>query len=177
MVQPLCTPGGGFATTPLVVGLLNVKGERTMSFRYKLSGRLAVLGASYMTLALGALSCTNELVDAPLPESTQPAEPTRPQLGTVAVRPGYYAATNGSSGGSGSISSPWSLSTALAGGNGKVRAGDTIWVRGGTYPGSFLSTVEGTSSRPVVIRAYPGERAILDGAGTLRQPEHDSRQR
>ena len=87
--------------------------------------------------------------------------------GGIGVRAGYYVATNGSGSGSGSITSPWTLATALAGGNGKVKPGDTIWVRGGTYAGSFGSFVHGTSSAPVVVRAYPGERAIVDGRGTV----------
>src|SRR5207247_2424060 len=44
---------------------------------------------------------------------------------------GWYVTPNGSSGGSGTATSPWSLSTAVNGGNGKVQPGDTIGVRGG----------------------------------------------
>ena len=45
-----------------------------------------------------------------------------------------------------------------------TRPGDTVWVRGGTYRGTFTSTVTGQAGAPVVIRAYPGERAIIDGS-------------
>ncbi|MGH7559685.1 MAG: Ig-like domain-containing protein, partial [Gemmatimonadales bacterium] len=78
---------------------------------------------------------------------------------------GWYASPTGSSSGAGTTSSPWSLTTALAGGNGKVQPGDTVWLRGGTYRGAYTSTVAGTASAPVVIAQYPGERATLDGAG------------
>ena len=81
-------------------------------------------------------------------------------------RVGYYVATNGSSSASGSISAPWTLTTALAGGNGKVKAGDTIWVRGGTYRGSFRSSLQGVSGKSIVVRAYPGEKVVIDGGGT-----------
>jgi hypothetical protein len=74
-------------------------------------------------------------------------------------------APGGSSGNDGSVDRPWDLATALRGGSGRVEPGDTIWVRGGTYRGSFTSTVSGTAGSPVVIRGYPGERAILDGGG------------
>jgi hypothetical protein len=87
-----------------------------------------------------------------------------PPTGGTAHR-GYYASPAGTSTGSGSLTSPWSLATALAGGNGKVQPGDTIWLRGGTYGGKQVSTVAGVSGKPVVVRQYPGERAILDANG------------
>src|SRR6266566_3578484 len=83
-----------------------------------------------------------------------------------AVHAGYYAATNGSSSGDGSSGRPWNLATALSGGNGKVQPGDTVWLRGGTYVGQFRSTLTGTAAAPIVVRQYPGERAIIDGGGS-----------
>src|SRR2546426_459273 len=79
---------------------------------------------------------------------------------------GWYAAPNGSSSGDGSSGRPWNLATALSGGNGKVQPGDTVWLRGGTYAGQFRSTLTGTAAAPIVVRQYPGERAIIDGAGS-----------
>jgi len=79
---------------------------------------------------------------------------------------GYYVSPSGSSGGDGSRARPWDLPTALANASGRVQPGDTVWLRGGTYRGSFRSSLAGTSSRPVVVRQYPGERAIIDGGGT-----------
>jgi len=76
---------------------------------------------------------------------------------------GWYVTPNGSSGGSGTATSPWSLSTAVNGGNGKVQPGDTIWVRGGTYVGTYSTNLNGTASAPIIVRAYPGERVVLDG--------------
>ena len=79
---------------------------------------------------------------------------------------GYYVSPSGTSAGNGTIGNPWDLKTALAGAGGRVVGGDTIWLRGGVYRGAFSSTVSGQSGRPVVVRQYPGERAIIDGAGT-----------
>lgn len=81
---------------------------------------------------------------------------------------GYYASPAGTSGGDGTRSRPWNLATALAGAGGKVQPGDTVWMLGGTYRGTFVSTVSGTSGKPVVFRQYPGERALIDGAGAAR---------
>ena len=77
---------------------------------------------------------------------------------------GYFVSPSGSSGASGSASSPWSLATALSGGNGRVQPGDTIWLRGGTYKGDFNTAISGTASAPIIVRQYPGERATINGS-------------
>jgi hypothetical protein len=76
---------------------------------------------------------------------------------------GYYVTPGGSSSGDGSASRPWDLATALAGGGGRIQPGDTVWVRGGTYRGSFANSLNGTAANLIVVRQYPGERATIDG--------------
>ncbi|HEX6966248.1 MAG TPA: hypothetical protein VF166_10640, partial [Gemmatimonadaceae bacterium] len=78
---------------------------------------------------------------------------------------GYYVSPNGSAVGDGSKASPWDLQTALDQ-PGKVVPGDTVWMLGGVYSNSahdFVSKLSGTANAPVVLRAYPGERATIDG--------------
>jgi Big-like domain-containing protein len=77
---------------------------------------------------------------------------------SLAFATDYYASPNGN--GNGSINNPWSLSTALAS---SAHGGDTIWLRGGTYSGSYTSYLTGSTTSPVIVRQYPGERAIIDG--------------
>ena len=79
----------------------------------------------------------------------------------------HYVSPTGSAVGDGSSAQPWDLPTALAGAKGRVQAGDTIWLRGGTYaPGApLISTVAGAAGAPVVVRQYAGERAVLDAVG------------
>jgi hypothetical protein len=86
--------------------------------------------------------------------------------GTPDAHTGWHVATSGSSSGSGSANSPWSLSFALSGAAGRVQPGDTVWLHGGTYRGKFTATVAGAAGRPVVIRQYPGQRATIDVAGS-----------
>jgi len=81
------------------------------------------------------------------------------------VRAGYYVSPHGSSASDGGMSRPWTLGYALSTAGGRIRAGDTVWVRGGTYRGGFRSTLTGLSGAPIVVRQYPGERAIVDAAG------------
>ncbi len=78
---------------------------------------------------------------------------------------GYYVSPNGSSANDGSMSRPWTLSYALGTAGGRIHAGDTVWVRGGTYRGGFRSTLTGLSGEPIVVRQYSGERATVDAAG------------
>src|SRR5580704_7972860 len=83
--------------------------------------------------------------------------------GVIAQAHDWYVAPNGSSQGNGSITSPWDLRTALAAPS-AVQPGDTIWMRGGTYSGTFSSSLSGTSGSPIVVRQYPRERASIAGA-------------
>ena len=74
----------------------------------------------------------------------------------------YYAAPYGMPGGDGSYASPWDLATALAHPP-VLQPGDTIWLLGGNYIGPFTSDLVGEAAAPIVVRALPGVRAVLDG--------------
>jgi len=82
-----------------------------------------------------------------------------------ATGPQYYVTTSGTASGDGSISRPWDLETALA--KTTIPPGSTIWVRGGTYGhgglDDFPVRLQGTATAPVIVRAYPGERATING--------------
>jgi hypothetical protein len=53
-------------------------------------------------------------------------------------------------------------------GVGKLSAGDTLYVRGGTYALDRVSLVaSGTETAPITISGYASETAILDGQGTF----------
>jgi hypothetical protein len=84
-------------------------------------------------------------------------------LAAVAGATDFYVAPNGSSSGSGSISSPWDLQTALNQ-PAAVHAGDKIWLRGGTYNGRYLANLNGTAAAPIIVRAYPGEQPKIDAS-------------
>ena len=70
----------------------------------------------------------------------------------------YYASPTGSSSGSGTNTSPWSLQAGLNKTT-LVRNGKTLCLKGGTYRGKFQSTLNGGG----IVRSAPGEWAILDG--------------
>ncbi|HVY45878.1 MAG TPA: MYXO-CTERM sorting domain-containing protein [Minicystis sp.] len=74
----------------------------------------------------------------------------------------FYVSPSGTSGGDGSQGAPWDLATALAQ-PAAVQPGDTIWLLGGTYGGTFQSSLRGTADAPIIVRQKPGERATIDG--------------
>ncbi len=79
------------------------------------------------------------------------------------TRHGYYVRATGSPGGTGADSAAWDLATALAGAHGVIQPGDTVWIRQGVYRGAFETDLVGTPGAYIIFRAYPGERATIDG--------------
>ena len=84
----------------------------------------------------------------------------------VSAEPGaaatYFVSTNGSDGSSGSLSQPWRTLKKAAS---TLTAGNVLYVRGGVYTETVDFYRSGTSTAPISIFAYPGETAIIDGAG------------
>ncbi|MCE9534611.1 MAG: hypothetical protein K8T89_26350, partial [Planctomycetes bacterium] len=115
-------------------------------------------------LLLSALSLSPALAADPAPKFLS-HPPIRP-LPTANARPLadgpklFVDATKGLDTGDGSESKPWkSLQHAVK----KLKAGDTLYLRGGTYYEHVDVKVSGTSDKPITIRSYPKELAIIDG--------------
>jgi len=76
----------------------------------------------------------------------------------------HYMSTTGSDTAAGTGAHPWhSLYASLR----KLHAGDTLYIRGGTYgfSGVNWTAVAGTSTRPILIANYPGESPVFVGSG------------
>jgi len=95
------------------------------------------------------------LLASPAPRPSQAAHPSR-------AAADYYAAPYGMPGGDGSFANPWDLATALAHPP-VLQPGDTVWLLAGNYAGPFTSDLVGGAAAPIVVRAMPGARAVLDG--------------
>src|SRR5450759_4222902 len=109
----------------------------------------------YPVCRLGLLASLLIGAYVPSTASSQALSPTGRQ---------FFVSPDGKSSGDGSMERPWDLATALAG-PGAVQPGDTIWLRGGTYRGGFRSSLSGRKGAPIIVRQYPGERAVIDGKG------------
>ncbi|MFF1511011.1 carbohydrate-binding protein [Streptomyces sp. NPDC058326] len=81
-----------------------------------------------------------------------------------------YVAPHGTDGASGTQADPTTLTSAI----GRVAAGGTIYVRGGTYRHSTTITVppgnNGTSSARKTLSAYPGETPVLNFSAMTEDP-------
>ncbi|QQS47100.1 MAG: CAP domain-containing protein [Acidobacteriota bacterium] len=107
------------------------------------------------------------------PGPVTPAPTPVPDQGPPTGAGNLFVAPDGRANNPGSLEKPLDIVTALSK-NGPARPGNTIWLRGGVHrkPGavllgtdepSLVSTLEGTSSAPITVRQYPGERATIDG--------------
>jgi Protein of unknown function (DUF1565)/Putative Ig domain len=75
----------------------------------------------------------------------------------------FYVSTSGVDTNAGTLASPWRTIQHAAN---SVHAGDTVYVRAGTYNESVTIAVSGSSTAgPVIFQNYPGETAIVDGTG------------
>ena len=99
------------------------------------------------------------------PEKMLSHPPMRP-LPEIARRPldkgpGFFVdPVAGKDAADGKEKSPWrTINHALK----QLSAGDTLYLRGGVYRENVYCAVAGKKDAPITIRAYPGERVILDG--------------
>jgi hypothetical protein len=73
----------------------------------------------------------------------------------------WYSAPTAQPGGDGSVANPWPLRDALTK-TSLIQPGDTLFLRGGIYRGpGFQCSLSGTVGNYIVVRSYPGERAVL----------------
>ncbi len=133
-----------------------------------LTGRVVTWASSNTTIAavnnagLVAANAAGSVTITAASEGKSGSSTIIVQVPPPASHAGHYVAPGGSASGDGSAARPWDLATGLSQ-PGTVHPGDTLWLRTGTYPGTFTSYLTGTSSAPIVVRQYPGERATIDG--------------
>jgi len=87
--------------------------------------------------------------------------PPRPHRAAGRV---FYVAVSGSDANPGSLTRPWRTISKAAR---TLAAGDTVYIRKGTYRERVIPKASGTDAdRPIRYACYPGETAIIDGTGT-----------
>jgi hypothetical protein len=73
----------------------------------------------------------------------------------------YYASPTGNDSNPGTLASPWKTINASVN---KLSAGDTLYLRGGTWIGeTVVFNTSGTSTSHITMTNYPGETPILNG--------------
>src|SRR5579885_1675463 len=84
---------------------------------------------------------------------------------SVVTGKNWYVSLAGTPDGDGSLAHPWDIVTAFH--SRTVQPGDTIWLRDGRYgdgtaSATIYNTLVGAPGNPILVRAYPGERPIID---------------
>ena len=75
---------------------------------------------------------------------------------------GYYVATDGDDASKGTLRRPFrTIARALA----EAHAGDTVFVRGGTYREQVVFPASGRADARIVLKAYGNERPVISGEG------------
>ncbi len=74
----------------------------------------------------------------------------------------YYVAPTGDDGHAGDLLHPWRTIHQAAN---TLAAGDTIYIRAGTYSERVIPQNSGSAGQPITYAAYPGETVTVDGSG------------
>jgi hypothetical protein len=89
----------------------------------------------------------------------------------------FFVAPDGKADAAGTKDAPWDIDSALSGAQKAVKAGDTVWIKGGTYKhanrkggNGYTVKLVGAEGKPVRVCARPGERATLDGGLQTWEP-------
>jgi hypothetical protein len=98
------------------------------------------------------------------PDPVSPAQaPPAPHQGNV-----YYVAPGGDDGNPGTIDFPWQTIQHAAD---TMVAGDTVYIRAGTYPEQVVPQNSGSAGQIITYAAYPSEAVTIDGA-TVTVPQY-----
>ncbi len=74
----------------------------------------------------------------------------------------YYVAPNGNDANLGTEPQPWKTIQKAAG---TLLAGDTVYIKAGTYNERVIPKNSGTATQSITYAAYPGHEVIVDGKG------------
>jgi hypothetical protein len=106
---------------------------------------------SLMLILLGML--------CPCPSAAPAALADAPMAGMI-----YYVAPTGNDDHSGNIDYPWRTVQKAAD---TLVAGDTVYIRAGTYHERVVPQNSGSAGQPITYAAYPGETVTIDGTGVV----------
>ena len=136
-------------------------GPRTLISRTTTLTALGAFGAAVLlVVAVWNARMVSRAADDP------PGSPLAiPASATCPTAQNLYVAPDGKPDALGSPAQPMELRTALSE-KSPAKPCDTIWLRGGTYSGTFTTVISGTEGRPIVVRASPGERVVIDSASS-----------
>lgn len=115
-------------------------------------------GLIRISLVLLTLAATQAAAGAV--ESTAPYTVRVSSAEIIPTGEKIYVSPTGADGAAGTLASPYrTIAKALS----AAGAGDAVYLRGGSYPDLVSAYATGTSSAPVYLTAYPGEKPVITG--------------
>ena len=94
-------------------------------------------------------------------------------MACAALAADYYVDVKGDDANPGTQAKPWrTLGRAMGEKAPGPGPGDTIWVRGGSYPEEVKAVRGGAPGKPLSLRAYGKEKPVLEGGGKLKIALH-----
>jgi hypothetical protein len=123
------------------------------------------------TAQAGAVTASCASGDSPPPPPVRPPAPPAPPglAGALpaplppSAGPVFHVATNGSNSNPGTLAQPWlTIQKALS----TLTAGQRVWVHAGTYAENLRMDRAGSPLAPITVEAAPGERPVVDAAGS-----------
>ncbi|MBI2481830.1 MAG: right-handed parallel beta-helix repeat-containing protein [Planctomycetia bacterium] len=113
--------------------------------------------AAWFPICFYGVAATNAADLSHPPMRLLPAASSRPLAEGRAL---YADAANGNDAQDGSRERPWhTVNHALR----RLLPGDVLYLRGGTYYENVVLPKSGAEGKPITIRSYPGELAVIDG--------------
>jgi len=113
------------------------------------------------------IACSLILILLVMPFRTPDVGPAA-QVGNPVDGTTYYVAPIGNDNNPGTIVYPWRTIQKAAD---TMVAGDTVYIRAGTYSEQVIPQNSGSAGQPITYAAYSGETAIIDGTG-VAVPEY-----
>ncbi len=141
----------------------------------------ACIGLFILALVLSFLSISRPSISSLIPRILFIFQKTSPASDLNGSYPTYlplvnlekealFVSPNGSDANPGTVSKPWRT---LSHAGERIKAGDTLYIRGGTYHESFIIYNSGTQTSPIVVTNYSNEEVIIDGLN-MTFPAHQS---
>jgi parallel beta-helix repeat protein len=122
--------------------------------------RLTLSRLASILLALIVLSTNFSFARASRPSQLDlPYRVYLPVVGKASLS-GYFVSPIGNDTNPGTEAKPWRTMNKAAK---TLVAGDTVYVRAGTYTEAVNIAVSGTADKPISVMAYPGEQPVIDG--------------
>lgn len=154
----------------------------TKTFSYSVlltgtTGNRTITAKQGKSVVSRSFSYTAPVISEPPPTSPSPIVTTRvgtdayviPDQAEAPIGPqgtNYFVSPNGVDTAAGSESAPFkTVQKAVS----LAQPGTSIVLRAGEYNEKVSLTVNGTAEQPIIIRNYPGEKAVLNGAKSLAQ--------